>query len=401
MDCATTLARPKGSTSRAPEMSPHSPFWRSRIQDPRKLEPRTRQSTIGPLPILRRHVHKSLTPLFLGYNSGTLRRGRSSERHDVAYGYRIFKVSFTPSRKLTPELRLDNPLFGPDGAVGTLADICRTLSTATGDTDSKKGAYFRVVDSDHAGWVIAVRGSGGSFGVEREVVDTTTDQPKSKITTDDAVLERMLMLFVLPPNGNCGLLIAETSGRSHLTPGLVKVLNMHLQQLGVRMRLEDDFTDGEAWGQFLSKSTVDVQALELVQTHKPAQGVSFGDNSIARAVISLQLAPGTQAKSTLLKELKKAFTKGKKPKLTGLIGLNVAHDSDFDEQRVVYVENGRKRRITVASTWPVFIYALGDEAPSLQELLDECRREVQHLLNELQIGRPANWWPSHGGMKQL
>lgn len=319
----------------------------------------------------------------------------------MTYGFRIFRIKFTPVRKLSRDLHFDNPNFGKDGARGAVAAACSALKQGSGDADSKKGAYFRVVDAAHDGWVIAVHGSGGSFGTARDVIDTSTDQYKSPIDPADAVLDRMLMLLVIPPTGDSGLLVSETSGRSHLTTGLTRAINVRLKVLGVTMRLEDDFTDSEAWSQFLSQSNIDVQALELVQTHKPAQGVSFGDKSIARAVVTLQLAQGAQAKSGLLKELKKAHKKGSKPKLTGLIGLQAAGDDDFDEQRVVYVQNGRKRRITVASSWPAFIYELGDTPPSLQELLDGCRNEVQHLLTRMQIGRPADWWPQAKSMNAL
>lgn len=319
----------------------------------------------------------------------------------MSYGFRIYKIKFTPVRKLSPDLQFDNPAFGKDGAMGAVSSACAALMQGSGDADPKKGAYFKVVDAKHGGWVVAVQGSGGSFGVARDVVDTTTDQYKAPIGADDAVLDRMQMLLVIPRSGDSGLLVSETSGRSHLTTGLTRALNLHLKGLGVTMRLEDDFTDAEAWNQFLGQSNIDVQALELVQTHKPQQGVSFGDKSITRAVVTLQLAKGAQAKMGLLKELKSAHKHGKKPKLTGLIGLQVAGDEDFDEQRVVYVQNGRQRRITVASSWPVFIYELGETPPSLQEVLDGCRSEVQHLLTQMQIGRPADWWPQAAMMGPL
>ncbi|MCM3516240.1 hypothetical protein [Nocardioides sp. P86] len=319
----------------------------------------------------------------------------------MSYGFRIFKIKFTPDRKLAPDLHFDNPLFGPDGARGAVASACTKLHQSSGDADTKKGAYFKVVEAQEGGWMIAVLGSGGSFGIQRDVIDTTTGQYKAPIAPDDAVLDRMHLLLLIPPNGDSGLLVAETSGRSHLTPGLTRALNLHLKGRGVKLRLEDDFTDAEAWSQFLDQSNIDVKAVELVQTHKPAQGVSFGDKSIARAVVTLQLAKGAQAKSGLLKELKKAHKKGSKPQLTGLIGLQAAADDDFDEQRVVYVQNGRQRRITVASSWPAFIYELGDTPPSRQELLDGCRSEVQHLLTQMQIGRPNDWWPTGANMKAL
>lgn len=319
----------------------------------------------------------------------------------MGYGFRIFKVRFTPVRKMTPDLQFNNPHFGQAGAYGAISAACSALVSGGGDADQKKGSYFRLRDARKSMNLIVLEGSGGMFGTARDVVDITTDAFKPAIVATDAVLERMKMLLVIPDSGDSGLLVSETKGRSHLTSSLIRTLNTRLRPLGVQMRLDSDFTDAEAWNNFLDGTSIDVKALELVQTHKPSQGVQFGDKSVARAVISLQLAPGAQAKSKLLKELRKAFKKGAKPKLTGLLGLKAAGDDDFDEQRVVYVENGRRRSIKVAADWPAFIYDLGDIPPSTQDLLDGCRSEVQHLLAEQQINLPQGWWPRATDLKTI
>ena len=53
-------------------------------------------------------------------------------------------------------------------------------------------------------------------------------------------MDKSKMLLVLPSFGDCGLLISLVSGRSHHTPGLVRVLNRELRAKSLTMRLEHD-----------------------------------------------------------------------------------------------------------------------------------------------------------------
>ena len=54
--------------------------------------------------------------------------------------------------------------------------------------------------------------------------------------------------------------------------------------------------------------------------------------------------------------------------MAGVVGLKgAATDDDFDEQRLVYVQDGRQRTITVNQDWPALVYALDGDGEPPQE----------------------------------
>lgn len=231
-------------------------------------------------------------------------RQPSADKETMAsYGYRLFRVYLTEPYGST-ELEFDDPRFGKDGARGVLANAVEEVRKATGQIDDRASTYLRVDSGSAERWVVLVRASGGAFGEIREVVDTATHQQRTGLALDDAVLRDMLLLLVIPPYGTSGVLVAETRGRSHLTAGLIKQLNIKLKPKKLTIRLEANPADEVAWNKFLDQSDVEVSAIELIQNVPSSDRTRFGKKKIVtKASLVLKLTDDQKAKKGIVKGL--------------------------------------------------------------------------------------------------
>jgi hypothetical protein len=313
----------------------------------------------------------------------------------VANGYRLSRLFITPTRQLQPELAFDQPEFGSGGLSSVLRDVISAALSESGESDEKSSSYFRVDEAASAPCVIAVTASGGGFGEEKEVVNINDHSPKNPISADDAVLSRMLFLIVLPTYGTSGVLLSHVRGRSHLTPGLMKRLNRHLDPKGWHLRLEKDVADEVAWSDYLGEDDVEVKSVELIQRHASADRTNFVGAGVESARVILRIT-GEEQRRGVLQAMRDSVAGRRPPALAGLVGMTAANDDDFDDQKIVYVQDKRERTITINNAWPIFIHELDVEGEiGIADLLGlEVRDDVKAVLTQLGIDMPPGWWPS-------
>jgi hypothetical protein len=315
----------------------------------------------------------------------------------MSYGYQIFGVSLTPVRRPGEKINFNNSMFGSKGARGYLADhVAALLAQGQGASDPRRGTYFRLDNGKTGGWTVVLEASGGAFGEQREVVDTTTHATSSTIGLNDAVLQSMTMILMIPPYGDTGFLVSETRGRSHLTSGLYEAMKVRTSARGLLMRLDRSISDEVAWNAYLNRTSVDIKSLELRQKTRSRDRTNFGnDRRVASATLSLRLRNDADTKRSLIDVIRPSAKSGKLAKVASVVGLENISDDDFDEQTVIYVENGRERRLNVTQNWPAFIYPInGTTAPTTEDVLDEALSDVAGICDDIGLDRSDDWWPS-------
>jgi hypothetical protein len=316
----------------------------------------------------------------------------------ATFGYKLFTLYLTPPRKPGDRLAFDLPQFGQERALGAIIDAADEVFNAGGDDDKGRKAYIELNKVSSQGWCSLLTASGGAYGESGEIVNVTTGQ-RSRLTHDDAVIHDARNLFVLPPFGDVGLLVAETRGRGTLVPSLLRRLNYQLDKIGALLRVESELADDVAWNNFLDDGASEITAVELVQHQRTADGSRLTKDAVIRgAYIRLSVEQGSiqgRLKSAV------AAAKGKNPQppnLAGVVGLRGFSDDAFDEEKVVIVDGRRERTLNVTSRWPSFIYnfSTDDRPADPADFLAEIRDSVEDTLDEMNVDRPKldQWWPT-------
>lgn len=321
----------------------------------------------------------------------------------MTYGFQLLGLTITRTYKHDP-MAFDNAVFGKGGARGYLARVLAEIITAgQGDADAQRSTYFRINTAKMGGWTLYTEASGGAFGEVRDIVDTNTHTKSGTIAYSDAVLQQMTMVMVVPPYGDQGLLIAETRGRSHLSTSLFRRLNNRLKSDGLYVRFDHSVADSVAWEDFLSRDEVDVNSIELVQKNRSADRTNFGDNKrVSKATLTIKLSDDRSTKERVIAALRPSIKAKTMAKLTGVVGLTSVTDDDFDEQRVVYVEDGRERKLNVTAGWPIFTYPIDTPGqPSASEFLTAAQEPAADILRSLDINLQQAWWPREADLTEV
>lgn len=311
----------------------------------------------------------------------------------MRYGYKVATAYLTPPNRPGERIAFDDPDLGADGARGLLHDALQALMG--GADDEQRSLYSRLDGVHMDGWGVLLSASGGSYGEAAEVVDRRTGRARRALAHDDAVLRDARLLWLMPPHGTVGLLLSEARGRSHLGPAVVRRLNYHLKLTGAVMRLDSDVADDVAWSGFLDHADVSVSGIELVQNRRSLNGGRLTEEDVvSKALLTLSLEPGTQTQRRVRDAV--GALRGRQRQrlnLAGLVGLRRYGDDDFDEEHLVVVQDGRKRRVNVTSGWPSFVYDLGEDRVSDAEFLDEVRQAAEDTMEALEVDHPQDWWP--------
>jgi hypothetical protein len=240
---------------------------------------------------------------------------------------------------------------------------------------------------------------GGTYGELRELFDVDIDDPDSEprpVNANDAVLSDFRSLAIIPPHGEAGLLISETRSRSHLTSQLIRQLNFQLQDNGVKLRILRETTDEFAWRNYLNESDVDIKSVELVQTRQSPDRTRFTHENVKRSRLQIDIVDNSAIKRRLT-EFLSSITGGyaPRPRLAGIVGLAMdLSDEDFDQEKIIIVEDGKERKIEVTRGWPQFTYTIDSNAALTDsEFVDEVMTVVHDTLIELNVDLERNWRP--------
>jgi hypothetical protein len=320
----------------------------------------------------------------------------------LPFGYRVFQFVISQRNKPNEKHEFSNVGLHSAGAQGLIEETLKTLIN-TGDADDQHSMYYAVDAVKRGEWVFQVQSSGGAYGRERRVRNTTTHADTGAIGEADAVLEELPIAVVVPPYGRFGLIIAATEGRSHHAASLVRLLNIKLAARKLYIRLTSNLADEVAWSTFLKQPDLNVTQLELTQTKLDQSRQDFGKPArVTRARLVLSLAQDKTTRGKIVDAMRKALTGSGKFDFTGAVGMSNLTSDDFDDYKVVYVKDGRERRVSVAQDYPHFIYEIdGKSPPSADKLLTEAYGTADHLLTEMNIQKPANYWPANASFKAI
>ncbi len=123
---------------------------------------------------------------------------------------------------------------------------------------------------------------------------------------------------------------------------------------------------------------------------------------MTRAKLVLSLAQNKSTRAKIVDTMRKALTGSGTFDFTGAVGMSNFTSNDFDDYKVVYVKDGRERKVSVAKDYPHFIYEIeGDAPPTPDKLLTETYGTADHLLTEMNIQKSANYWPAIASFKAI
>lgn len=311
----------------------------------------------------------------------------------VAYGYRIFQVELGKRRAPSERYDFDNVGLHTDGAQGLFRDALKALiDSSTRDDD--RLTYFGVDAVQHGQWSFLVDASNGQFGRVRRVRDTNTNADGTPIGASDAVLDDLPLLLIVPSYGKHGFIVAATAGRSNNAFPFVRALENHWKDRGLVLKLTTDMADRTAWATYLGQTNIDVTHVELIQSSIDGTRPTFGTpGHVSRARVTLTLADSL-TKKTVIQRVRDKVLNNKKLALTGAFGMSL-NDSDFDDYRVLYVQDGRQKALSISNDFPHFIYPLdGTTPPTAAELAAAAVSDVEYLMGQIGMNFPSDWLPT-------
>ncbi|MBF6332798.1 hypothetical protein [Nocardia transvalensis] len=314
----------------------------------------------------------------------------------TTYGYRVMELYATPPGKPRDRISFDQPV-DVEGGLRTLVLKAARLALDTGKLDENRNKYIKFAEVRDDNWGILLTAKGGEWGESRELVDVYDDPDVESrpINPSDAVISDFHALFIVPPYGDTGLLVTEVKGRSHWTVETLAQINLKLDAHGIKLRLSWDLVDASAWNAYFSDETVGVKSVELVQKYPSSDRTRFTNENVKSARLEIDLLEGSEVKQRVIRVLN-AMREGRRqaPRLAGVVGLTEFGDSDFDEERIVTVKDGKTRKINVTTSWPKFVYTLdATEHPTGPEFVNLVRGTVSDTLKLLNVDLASNWRP--------
>lgn len=310
------------------------------------------------------------------------------------YGYRVALFRLTEHYKPSANINFDHSQLGKGGLRSRLLALIKDMKASSGDRDDRESDFLRVDDIAEGGWLIVPVIKGGDFGEALDVVDVRSNEDKDPISPDYALLRKGTIVLVVPPDGEYGVVIAETVGnRSHLVP-FIKRLSYRLRlETNHVLRLDSEIADSVAWSKLLDRKSSHVSELVFVAHELSSDHTQFRAPGVKTAELRLNLLGGSKQEKAVSRALKKSVKAGTPTGLLGLLNVGGAEDDQFEEQKAVIVEDGARRTISVGGTAPRFVYLI-DSAVKLEvgEFLKEIRPAVEDTLAELNVERAPDWW---------
>lgn len=318
----------------------------------------------------------------------------------MAYGYRLFQVEIGQFRRPDTRYDFDNVDLHSEGAYGLFKDTLAELVESSARDDDRL-TYFGVDQVQYGGWTFQISASNGQFGRVRRVRDTATNRDGTPLGTNDAVLDDLPLVLVVPNYGRHGLLVAATAGRSHNAFSFARSMNQKWRDKGLSLKLVSDLADRTAWSTFLGQTDVDVTHVELIQTSVTPDRPTFGSSGhVSRARVMLTLAD-SHTKQSVIQRVKDRVLHNQDLALTGVFGMAL-RDEDFDDYGILYVRDGRQKRLSITNDYPHFIYPIdGVTEPTAAELALAAVSDVQYLMDEIGIEYPSSWMPSTPNLTRL
>lgn len=312
-----------------------------------------------------------------------------------AYGYRI--SLFQLARKGRPKEILDFNDQSLNGSLLTvIGDVLKGM-VDQGEADDRKSTFFTVDSQRESNWGIVAEASGGDFGSAARAVDVNTGKKTKDILPEEAILRGSRLVLIVPPAEQWGLIISEVQSNASLLTPFVNQLNLRLGRQNLKIHLENEIADGVAWSDYLGRTDVGISGVELVTKQSVDRtNFDFADSAGVSGIrMFVGVEPGSKLAGRVVSALKAVVGRGKQPlKLVGLVGLKAYDDNDFDEEKIVTVQDGQKRILDVSHGWPRFVYRLSDTVrPQEDDFLDGIASTAFSVLNEVGVQPYGAWFP--------
>lgn len=308
-------------------------------------------------------------------------------------GFRVFELVSTPLRSWD---RIDFGEPGPNGLRSLLEDAARTRLQA-GERNERTSTFTRFDLVRTGGLGIFISTSGGLFGEHAEIVDSENGSPTGTVSVNDAILREFRTLLLVPSQGDAGLLIAEVRGRSHHTPGLLKLINYTLQRHNIKIRVYSELTDAHAWTEYIASDEVGVRGVELAQKTQSPDRTTFTNENVKKSTLRIDLDDSTEVKNRLTDAMRTLVGRDRthpRLALSGVVGLRNFTDEDFDEEKILAVVDGREKKINVSSNWPSFVYDFeSEDRPENEEFMEEVLSVAERTMQEMNVDLARDWRP--------
>lgn len=322
----------------------------------------------------------------------------------TTYGFKISVLEITKPQFPSQPYQMDDGAFGDEGALGFLESRIGAL-LARGQVDERTGVYVRIISNTRSNRGLLVVGASGTYGSERPTEDRRNGRPGPTLDPDHVVLAPLKVVLLVPEYGHQIVMVSEVHGRSHLTSGLVKQLNNSIRSLGFTIRVRRDVADGLAWARFLDDPDSGIIGIQLASKSVGVDGVPLvSGRGVTNLDLRLGLDPNSSEARSIGERLKRIFGAAGRAQgpqqfdqisLAQIVGLQDYGEGEFDDEKVVVVENGRERKINVSRGLPSFVYPIeADAPPDVPTLRSHAEPVAQELFDDLDIDLPTKWWPT-------
>lgn len=312
----------------------------------------------------------------------------------ASYGYRVSLFQITEQRQSVP-LDLTSPRFpGSSAYKFFLAGLQNAVGV--GVKDDRKSTFFTVDTIHEDNWGLGIIASGGGFGTPATVVDTISglSRPSKDIDPDEAVMRDSRILMIVPPGGNVAVTVFEVQSNSSLQAPIFKTLETILSIEGLTLRVDNELADKIAWSQYLGREDVGIKGVELTERGNSIDR-SFDDSSgIRNLKLGIGIEPDGRKSHAILDAIRRLGS-GDRINLAPLLGIRNFDDVDFEDQKLVTVQDGQTRTIDVTSGWPRFVYRIDEHVrPSDHTFIDSCMDVVKEILEQEGTLAFGDWWPT-------
>jgi hypothetical protein len=201
------------------------------------------------------------------------------------------------------------------------------------------------------------------------------------------------VLMIVPPGGITAIVVFEVQSNSSLQAPIFKTLETILSPEGLTLRVDNEMADRIAWMQYLGRDDVGIKSVELTERGNSIDR-SFDDSAGVR---NLKLGIGIEPdgrKSRAIVEAMRLLAGGSRIDLAPLVGVRNFDGVEFEDQKLVTVQDGQTRTIDVTSGWPRFVYRIDDHLrPGDHVFIDSCMDVVKEILEQEGTLTFGDWWP--------
>ena len=299
------------------------------------------------------------------------------------HGYVISQINVSVRNR--PNAR--RPLGDITGQGAGLIELIEKQLHNCGSTvfqDDRTERAHRIEGYERNGWVLALEGIAGPYGVIGKAVNLDSGDER-RFNARTANMNPLRAMFMIPEQGYDGLLFCERVGNAILRPFLDKIILREIgRDLGVTIN-NRSYIDVEAWQRFLDDASVQKITAVYRSTRAEDFGSQRGRSQDLKMVVG---GPVARRLGNRLTDVITSVTASNVPVAYNIEDYpellpqspHYAHDhlelqvSDSSEQRTIVIER---------SELPQFTYVLGSRRPRTPQLHELWQTHGAKILSDL------------------